>query len=223
MKVILFGATGMVGQCVLTECLKSSIIKEILVVGRKSCGIESEKIKEIIHNDFMDYSEIESQFQGYDACFYCLGVSSVGMSKDQYYDITVNYTAAIAEVLGNLTPAISFGFISGAGTDETEKSRTNWARVKGKAENLLRQYPFKSLSLHRPAYIKALKGIKVSYATAKYFDWLIYPLVKTLWPKYVITSEEMGQAMINSMFQKEKVRILENNEMKRLAEENVSV
>lgn len=220
MKVILFGATGMVGQCVLNECLKSSIIDEILIVGRRSCGIEHDKIKEIIHSDFHDYSAIEDQFQGFDACFYCLGVSSVGMSKDKYYDITFNFTAAIAEVLGNLSPAITFGFISGAGTDETEKSRTNWACVKGKAENVLRQYPFKSLSLHRPAYIKALKGIKVSYATAKYFDWLIYPLLRTFWPKYVITSEEMGLAMINSMFQEEKVRIIENDEIKRLALKN---
>lgn len=222
MKVILFGATGMVGQCVLNQCLKSSIIKEILIVGRRSCEIKDDKIKEIIHSDFLDYSEIEDQFHGYDGCFYCLGISSVGMSKEQYYNITYNYTAAIAEVLGKLSPAISFGFISGAGTDETEKSRTNWAKVKGKAENILREHPFKSICLFRPAFIKAHKGYKPSSAMYKYFSWL-YPLLKAVFPKYVITSEELGQAMINSMFQEERVRILENVEMKVLAGERLTV
>ena len=125
MKVIIFGATGMVGQCVLTECLKSTIIKEILLVSRRSCGVENSKIKEIIHSDFLDYSEIEADLQGYDACFYCLGVSSVGVSKDKYYDITYNYTIAAAKVLSRQNPNLRFGFISGSGTDETETSRTN--------------------------------------------------------------------------------------------------
>lgn len=214
MKVILFGATGMVGHCVLIECLKSSIIDKILIVGRRSCGIESDKIKEIIHKDFLNYSEIENQFQGYDACFYCLGVSSVGMSKDKYYDITVNFTIAIAEALAKLNPAISFGFISGAGTDETEKSRTNWARVKGRAENVLRDYPFRSLSLFRPAFIKAEKGYKSPHKMYKYFAWLLYPILTAVWPKYVITSQELGSSMINSVNQTEKVKIYENKEMK---------
>ncbi len=217
MKVIIFGATGMVGQCVLTECLKSTLIKEILLVGRKSCGVENSKIKEIIHNDFLDYSEIEADLQGYDACFYCLGVSSVGMSKDKYYDITYNYTIAAAEVLSRQNPNLRFGFISGAGTDEKESSRTYWARVKGKAENVLRDYPFKSLSLFRPAYIKALAGVQPSYSLNKYFDWLLYPVLKTLFPKTVITSEELGLAMINSIFQEEKVKIIENPTIRELA------
>lgn len=216
MKVILFGATGMVGQCVLTECLKSSIIQEVLIIGRKSCGIENSKIKEIVHGDFLDYSKIETELKGYDSCFYCLGVSSVGMSKDKYYEITYNYTVAVAEVLSKQNPNISFSFISGAGTDETETSRTYWSRVKGKAENVLRAYPFKTLSLFRPAYIKALGGVKPSYSLNKYFDWVLYPVLKKLFPKYVITSKELGRAMINSTLQKEKVRIIENHEIKEL-------
>ncbi len=219
MKVILFGATGMVGHCVLTECLKSSIIEEILIVGRRSCGIENDKIKEIIHGDFLDYAKIQDQFSGYDACFYCLGVSSVGMSKERYSEVTYDYTVAIAEVLGKLEPAISFAFISGAGTDDTEKSRTNWSNVKGKAENVLRNYPFKSVSLFRPAFIQTEKGYKSTYTMYKYFSWLLIPLLTAFWPKYIITSKELGLAMINSMFQKEKVRTLENNDMKASSKE----
>lgn len=217
MKVIIFGATGMVGQCVLTECLKNPAIEEILIIGRKSCGIKNPKIKEIIHHNFLDYSDIENELKAYDACFYCLGVSSVGMSKEKYYDITYNYTVAVGEILSRQNKNMSFAFISGAGTDETEKSRVHWARVKGKAENVLRKYPFKSLSLFRPAYIKVLDGVKPSYSINKYFDWFFYPVLKTFFPKTVITSEELGKAMINSMFQKEKARIIENEEIKNLA------
>ena len=217
MKVILFGATGMVGQCVLTECLKSTIIEEILIVGRRSCGIKNTKIREIIHNDFLDYSGIVNELKAYDACFYCLGVSSVGMSKEKYYDITYNYTVSVADALSRQNHNMSFSFISGAGTDETEKSRVHWARVKGKAENVLRKYPFKSLSLFRPAYIKALDGVKASYSLIKYLDWGLYPVLKIFFPKIVITSEELGKAMINSIFQKEKVRIIENEEIKNLS------
>ena len=217
MKVILFGATGMVGQCVLAECLKSSIVEEILIVGRRTCGISNAKIKEIIHDNFLDYSGIENELKGYDACFYCLGVSSVGMSKENYYEITYNYTVAIAEVLSRQNQDMSFAFISGAGTDETEKSRIYWARVKGKSENVLRKYPFRSLSLLRPAYIKALDGVRPSSSMYKYFDWFFYPVLKAFSPKTVITSKELGLAMINSTAQKEKVKIIENHEMKRLA------
>jgi len=147
-------------------------------------------------------------------------VSSLGLSKDKYYDITYNYTVAVAEVLSRQNPNIHFSFISGAGTDETEKSRVYWARVKGKAENVLRKYPFKSLSLFRPAYIKAMAGVKPSYSLNKYFDWFFYPVLKRFFPKSVITSEELGKGMINSVFQIEKVKIIENYDIKALAHLN---
>ena len=207
----------MVGQCVLTECLKSPAIKEILIVGRKSCRINNPKIKEIIHNDFLDYSGIVNELKPYDACFYCLGVSSLGMSKENYYNITYNYTVAVADTLSRQNHNMSFSFISGAGTDETEKSRIHWARVKGKTENVLREYPFRSLALFRPAFIKALDSAIPSYSFYKYFGWILYPVLKTFFPKFFITSVELGKAMINSMFQKEKARILENEEIKNLA------
>ncbi|OQY04534.1 MAG: hypothetical protein B6I20_02830 [Bacteroidetes bacterium 4572_117] len=217
MKVIIFGATGMVGQCVLVECLKSPAITKILVVGRRTCGVKNIKTREILHNNFLDYSAIENELIGYNACFYCLGVSSVGLSNKKYYDITYNYTVAIAEILTKQNPNINFAFISGAGTDETEKCRINWANIKGKAENMLRKYPFKSLSLFRPAYIKALEGVEPSYSLNKYFDWFFYPFLKTFFPKAVITSKELGMAMINSMYQKEEVKIIENVDIKKLA------
>jgi len=217
MKVIVFGATGMVGQSVLTECLRSPVVKEILIIGRKSCEIESPKIKEIIHKNFLDYSKIETELKGWDACFYCLGVSSLGMSKDQYFEITYNYTVAVAEVLSKQNSNMHFSFVSGAGTDSKEKSRTNWARVKGKAENVLQNYSFGSISLFRPAYIKALDNVIPSYSTNKYFDWILYPVLKTFFPKAVITSRELGLAMINSTYQKEKVKIIENSDIQKLA------
>jgi len=217
MKIILYGATGMVGQSVLNECLKSTLIKEILIIGRKSIGIKDEKIKEIIHTDFLDYSGIESELKGYDASFYCLGVSSTKMSKEKYFEITYDYTVAAAEVLSKLNPEMRFTFVSGAGTDETGKSRQNWAVVKGKAENVLSNYSFKTISLFRPAYIKAVDGIKSTYVFYIYFGWFLYPIVKTFFPKYAITTRELGKAMINTLFQKEKVRIFESIDIKKLA------
>ncbi|MCF8381228.1 MAG: NAD(P)H-binding protein [Bacteroidales bacterium] len=217
MKIIIYGATGMVGQSVLNECLKSPIIKEVLIIGRKSIGISNTKIKEIIHSNFLDYSSIVSELKGYDACFYCLGVSSTKMSKEKYFEITYDYTVAAAEVLSKQNPDMRFTFVSGAGTDETGKSRQNWAVVKGKAENILSNYPFKTVSLFRPAYIKAVDGIKSTYVFYIYFGWLLYPIVKTFFPKYAITTRELGKAMINTIFQNETVRTYESSDIKKLA------
>jgi len=221
MKVILFGATGMVGQSVLTECLRNPIIEEVLIIGRKSCEVKNDKIKEIIHNNFLDFAEIETAFSTYDACFYCLGVSSVGISKEKYYDITYNYTLVVAEALSRQNKNMHMAFISGAGTDSEEKSKTYWARVKGKAENVLKEYPFKSISLFRPAYIKALDDVKPSYFLSTYFDWLLSPVLNTFFPKYIITSRELGLAMINSTFQTEKVKIIENSNIQKLAKQKL--
>ena len=139
------------------------------------------------------------------------------MPKEKYFEITYDYTVAVAEVLTKQNQNMSFTFISGVGTDETEKSRINWRVVKGKAENVLRNYPFKTLSLFRPAYIRPLEGVTASYTLCKYFDWLIYPIFNLFYSKFVITSEELGKAMINSVFQKEKVKIIENEEIKKMS------
>ena len=218
-KTILFGATGMIGSGVLIECLDNAEVASVLVIGRRSCGKKHEKLKEIIHDNFLDYSLIEGELSGYNACFFCLGVSSVGMSEEQYHIITHDYVVTAAEVLSRLNPGMTFCFISGAGTDDTLKSRMMWARVKGKAENRLKSFPFKHVYLMRPAYIQPIKGVKSSYFMYKVLG-PIYPLLKRLFPKYVTNTEEVGQAMINAVLHGADRQTLENKEIIQLAKKS---
>lgn len=215
-KAILFGATGQIGQGVLIECLESPDVKSVLVIGRSGCGVKDDKITEIIHGDFMDYSSIEKRLSGYNACFYCLGVSSVGMSKEDYHKITYDYTVKTAEALTRHNKDMTFCFISGAGTDNKEKSRMMWSRVKGKAENALNTYPFKNLYLMRPAYIQPMKGVKTRLKMYKYLGPL-YPVWRFLFPKGVTNTEEVGKAMINAVLYGYEKQTLENSDIIRLA------
>lgn len=215
-KTILFGATGMIGSGVLIECLDNAEVEFVLVIGRRSCGKKHEKLKEIIHDNFLGYSMIERELSGYNACFFCLGVSSVGMSEEQYHNITHDYVVKAAEVLSRLNPGMTFCFISGAGTDDTLKSRMMWARVKGKAENSLKSFPFKNVYLMRPAYIQPIKGVKSSYLMYKVLG-PIYPLLKRLFSKYVTNTEEVGQAMINAVLYGADRQTLENKDIIQLA------
>lgn len=218
-KAILFGATGMIGQGVLIECLEHPEVETILVVGRRSCNITHPKLTEIIHQDFLDYSAIEKQLVDFNACFFCLGISAAGMSKQNYHLITHDYAVKAAEILSKQNPEMTFCFISGAGTDETEKSRMMWARVKGKAENSLKKFPFKNLYLIRPAFIQPLKGVKASYFFYKIFSPL-YPLWKKLFPKYVTTTEEVGLAMINAVLYGTDKQIWETRDINLLAKKD---
>ncbi len=143
LKVIIYGATGMLGGGVLIECFEEPEIESVLVIGRRSCGVQNSKLQEIIIEDFLNYDAIEDQIRGYDACFFCLGVSSVGISAEEYYKITYTYTEKAATILSTLNPEMVFCYISGYGTDEIEKSHSRWARVKGKTENMIRNLPFK--------------------------------------------------------------------------------
>ena len=158
MKVILFGATGMVGQGVLRECLLDPTVDAVLTVGRSPTGQRHAKLREITHADFGDYSAIEDDLRGYDACFFCLGVSSVGLSEADYHRVTYEYTLAAARTLVRLNPGLTFVYVSGQGTDSTEKGRTMWARVKGRTENELLKMPFKGAYMFRPGYIQPVKG-----------------------------------------------------------------
>jgi len=160
LDVIIFGSTGMIGQGVLSECLKDPLIKSVLVVNRQPCGIEDPKLKEIIHVNLFDLSRISNEFAGYSTCFYCLGVSSAGMGEEEYYTMTYELTMHIATVLLNLNKELTFCYISGAGTDSTEKGSIMWARVKGKTENELLKMPFKNAYMFRPGYIQPMKGVK---------------------------------------------------------------
>ena len=160
MKVILFGASGMVGQGVLRECLLDPDIATVLAIGRSPLGQQHEKLREIVRRDLFNYAPIEEQLRGYDACFFCLGVSSVGMTEADYRHLTYDLTIAAAQTLAKLNPNMTFIYISGASTDSTETGRTMWARVKGQTENALLRLPFKAAYMFRPGFIQPLHGIK---------------------------------------------------------------
>jgi uncharacterized protein YbjT (DUF2867 family) len=200
MNVILFGATGMVGQGVLRECLLDAEVQRVLSIGRSPVEQEHSKLHEVVQPDLFDLVPIESQLQGYDACFFCLGVSSVGMTEEAYRHITFDLTLAVARTLVRLNPAMTFVYISGTGTDSTERGRTMWARVKGATENALLQLPFKGAYMFRPGLIVPLHGI-----TSK--TWLyraVYALIRPFWrpirsafPQAITTTEQVGRAMLH--------------------------
>ena len=195
-NAIIFGATGMVGEGVLHECLKDPDIESVLVINRRSCGVNHEKLWEIIHTDFLNISPIEYELAGYNACYFCMGVSSIGKKEEVYTRLTYDLTMHVANTLVKLNPEMTFCYISGAGTDSTEKGRSMWAHVKGKTENDLMKLPFKASYMFRPGYIQPTKGLKNTY---KFYKVVapIYPLIKVLFSKYVCTLEEIGRSMIN--------------------------
>jgi hypothetical protein len=195
LKVIIFGASGMVGEGILIETLKKENVDSVLVIGRRSCGIVHKKLKEIIHTDFFNYSKIEAQLTGYNTCFFCLGVSSVGMNEQNYKHITYDLTMQTASTLAKLNPEMTFCYISGTGTDSTEQGRLMWARVKGKTENDLFKIPFKSVFSFRPGLMKpsqSQRNVKLIYSMVG----SLFPLWKILIPKFVCTLEELGSAML---------------------------
>jgi uncharacterized protein YbjT (DUF2867 family) len=199
MKVILFGATGMVGQGCLRECLIDPEVETVLAVGRSPTGVQNAKLREIVHNNFMDFSAIESQIAGYDACFFCLGVSSVGMSEERYRHLTYDLTLAAATTLAKLNPGMVFVYVTGQGTDSTEQGRLMWARIKGKTENDLLKLPFKAAYMFRPAGIQPLHGVKSKTAWVQAIYVVASPLLTWLnraAPKYMTTTEQVGRAMI---------------------------
>lgn len=215
-KAIITGTTGMVGEGVLHECLINDAVEAVLVINRKPCGVQHPKLKEIIHADFFDLSAIEAQLSGYNACFFCLGVSSVGLNADDYYRLTYTLTMHVAETLSRLNPEMSFSYISGAGTDSTEKGRSNWARVKGKTENELMKLPFKSVFAFRPGFIKPTKGLKFIQPYYTYIGWL-YPIGRALYPNGFCTLKEIGLAMIHTVTQGYPKKILEGKDIILLA------
>jgi uncharacterized protein YbjT (DUF2867 family) len=200
MKVILFGATGMVGQGVLRECLLDPGVEQVLSIVRTPTAEQNPKLRQLVHKDFYDYSTIESDLTGYHACFFCLGMTSAGMTEEQYTHITYDLTLAAARTLAELNPGMTFIYVSGAGTDSTQHGRTMWARVKGKTENDLLKLPFKAAYMFRPGIIQPLHGAtsktklySVFYVLAK----PIFPILKAIIPKQVVTTEQVGRAMLN--------------------------
>jgi uncharacterized protein YbjT (DUF2867 family) len=215
-RCIIFGATGMVGGGVLLKALASEKVESILVIGRRSCGIINDKVRELIHENFYDYSAIEEELSGYNACFFCLGVSSLGMKEPEYRRITYDLTIQAATTLARLNPDMTFCYISGTGTDSTENGRLMWARVKGKTENHLQKLPFKAVYLFRPGLMKPVKGQRNVKAIYRLMGSL-YPLLKFLSPKNVCTLDEVGRAMIQAVEVGYHKEILENLDIALLA------
>ena len=219
MKIILFGATGMVGQGVLRECLLDPGVESVLAVGRSPTGQRHAKLREILHGDFFDFSSIEPQLTGYDACFFCLGVSSIGMSEERYRRLTYDITLAAASTLAKLNPGMVFTYVSGRSTDSTEQGKLMWARVKGKTENDLLKLPFKAAYMFRPAGIQPLHGIrsKTGWVQALYVGAApILSLLNRLAPQYMTTTEQVGRAMIKVARDGYRKPVLESEDINRL-------
>jgi uncharacterized protein YbjT (DUF2867 family) len=219
MNVILFGATGMVGQGVLRECLLDPDVQQILSIVRAPSDQQHPKLRELIHTDFFDYSSIESQLTGFDACFFCLGVSSAGMDETKYKHLTYDLTLAAAITLARLNRNMTFLYISGAGTDSTGRGRSMWARVKGKTENDLLNLPFRAAYMFRPGVIQPLHGIRSKTKLYQTFYTVlnpILPLLKSAFPQYITTTEQLGRAMLRVAKQGFSKPILETKDINNL-------
>jgi uncharacterized protein YbjT (DUF2867 family) len=199
MKIILFGATGMVGQGVLRECLLDPDVETVLSIGRNPTGQHHDKLREIVHADLTTFSAIEGDLEGTDACFFCLGISSAGMKEADYARVTYDFTIAAAEILARLNPGMTFIYVSGTGTDSTEHGRSMWARVKGRTENSLLRLPFISAVMFRPGAIQPLHGVKSKtklYRVLYLVFGPLLPVMKAVFPNQVTTTETVGRAML---------------------------
>ena len=210
-KVIVFGSTGMVGEGVLHESLNHPEVESVLVINRRSCGVEHEKLTEIIHADFHDFSAITEQLSGYDAAYFCMGVSSLGMKEEAYKKITYDLTMHIAGILHKINPEMIFTYVSGEGTTGNEQAKTMWVRVKSKTENDLLKL-FKNAYMFRPGYIQPTKGLKNAYKIYKILAPL-YPVWNTLFPKYVCTLQDLGTSMIHVTLTDQENTVLNNKDI----------
>ena len=199
MNVVIFGATGMIGQGVLRECLLDPEVQRVVTVGRTATGQRHPKLEEIVHADLFDLTAIEPRLTDLDACFFCLGVSAAGMTEEEYTRVTYGIAMSVATTLSRLDPGMTFVFVSGAGTDSTERGRTMWARVKGKTENAILKLPFRRAYMFRPAFIRPMHGIRSrtkSYRVLYAIAAPLFPLLRRLFPNAVTTTEELGRAML---------------------------
>ncbi|GGC12738.1 epimerase [Dyadobacter sediminis] len=214
-KAIITGATGMVGEGVLLECLNHPDVEKVLVINRKPGGISHPKLKEIIHSDFFNLAPVETQLAGYNACFFCLGISSVGISKEEYKRITYDLTLNVGQVLARLNPEMTFCYVTGAGTDSSEQGKIAWARVKGATENALIQF-FENAYMFRPGFMKAMPGQKNIKSYYKLIFWF-YPVGRALFPSGFCTLQEVGKAMIKAAGKGYSKKVLEVKDIVALA------
>jgi uncharacterized protein YbjT (DUF2867 family) len=218
-NAIITGATGMVGEGVLMESLLHPMVENVLVINRRPCGVVHPKLTEVLHKDFFDLTPVTEQLKGYNACFFCLGISSVGKKEEDYFAQTYTLTMHMAEILSRQNPGMTFCYVSGAGTDSTEKGRLNWARVKGKTENDLMKLPFKNVFAFRPGFMLAEKNAKNVPGVYSGFRFLYRPL-RALFPSFVSTLKEVGIAMINSVIYGYEKPVLEVKDIVALSEKN---
>jgi uncharacterized protein YbjT (DUF2867 family) len=216
LRVIITGATGMVGEGVLLECLRSPDVERVLIVSRRTYGSTHPKLSELIIPDFFDLRSVESSLSGYNACFFCLGVSAVGMKKSEYEKMTYDLTMGFAKTLVKLNNDMSFCYVSGARTDSTEKGKMHWARVKGKTENDLQKLGFKHVYLFRPGMLKPTQGAKNILPYYKWFKWMI-PVFETLFPSSVSSLAQLGQAMIHVVMRGYSQNIIEVKDIRILS------
>ena len=218
-KVIITGSTGMVGRGVLLECLESPEIEKVLVVNRRPIGMAHDKLEEVLLSDFTQVESIKDQLKGFDGCFYCMGVSAIGLSEEEYTEITYETTRAFAELLYHLNPDAVFNYVSGTGTDSSEKGRAMWARVKGRTENMVLNMGFKDAYAFRPGFIVPEKGIKSNTGWYNFFYVILRPLFPMLKKsRSVTTTTKLGQAMINTLDHPSAKKHLENRDINALAE-----
>lgn len=220
MRVLIFGATGMVGQGVLRECLLDPAIRFIQTIGRTPTGLQIAKLRDLVHADLLQYENIAADLSDFDACFFCLGVSSAGMAELDYTRLTYDITLAAAETLARLNPNMTFVYVSGAGTDSTGQGKSMWARVKGRTENALLRLPFKAAYMFRPGIIQPMHGVQSKTASYRIFymiAWPLLPLLHRLFPRYIVTTEEIGRAMIAVAKRGAPKNILESSDIGDLA------
>jgi uncharacterized protein YbjT (DUF2867 family) len=215
-RAIVTGATGMVGEGVLLECLSNPEVEAVLIINRRPSGMSHPKLKEVVHTDFFNLAAAENQLTGYNACFFCLGVSSIGLKEPEYSKATYELTVNFAKTVATLNAGMTFCYVSGAGTDSTETGKSMWARVKGKTENALMKLPFKKAYAFRPGFMQATPGQKNTLKYYKYFAWL-YPLLHPIMPKFMCTLREVGMAMINTVNKGYPKSILEVTDIVALA------
>ena len=218
MKVIITGATGMVGKSILLQCLASDKVLEVLSIGRRELGLSNPKLKELVHKDFMDFSSVSSEFAGYDACFHCMGVSSIGKGEEEFKKFTFDITRSLANACFSANPNMVMTYVSGAGTDSTEKGSIMWARVKGRTENYILNKGFKDAYMFRLGALIPGKGISSGTGWYKYIYIVIsplFPLLRKL--NSVTTSEKIGKAMINAVTVNQELKHLENKDINLLS------
>ena len=220
-RAIITGATGMVGEGVLHETLKHPEVEAVLVIGRKSCGVSHPKLKEILHQDFSDFSTIESELSGYNAAYLCMGITSLGISEEKYASITYGMTLALAKPLSALNPDMTLCYVSGLGTTSSETGRNMWVRVKARTENALLRLPFKQAFMFRPGFIQPTKGLKNTYTLYKVLNFMT-PILRKLFPSYVSSLEEIGLAMINATLSGYSQPAIEVSDIVKLSKPTIS-